>query len=880
MKPFGWFILALLFAMLAPFLVADERLDDLVTELTESEQPQARTAEQWRTDYAYVLDGLLLDMGADDLAARETPQKTFERIGFLAGRPGADIEREALCRVMIDRIGPDTSQPARLWLLRQLALLAGAESVPALLQTMADPDPLIRDWARRALQKDSAPEAAAALRTALDQATDASWRVALINALAARHDRASVPTMIALTGNDAATVAAAAISALGEIGDAQVYPTLRALWRDAPTQRTVTAAALLHLAERMAASNELPAAVRIYDELKSPDAPLHVQLAAWRGLASARGAELLPALIDLIVNDQATSQLRTLASTLIAAHCDAVAGSVLVERVASASAASQALILRTLAACTDPAVTTLAATTAETALTSTSEEVRLAALHTLRETGGAHCLLPVARIATTGSDAEHTAAAHTLARLRGPTIDQAIIDALDSADADLHAPLIRALAARYCRTAVPALCHAAQTAGTETRPVAWEALGALARPDDLPALLALLPGTDTDSIRQAAVDALVAVCQRIPDTAERAAPILAAWDGATDATQVLLVNALGRVGGPAALTRIRAARQMDDVALIDATVRALARWPEIDVLDDLLDIAQNSGSKTHRVLALQGYARLLELPSERDLQGTVDLYHGALYIAERPEEERLLLAGLAKVNDLNALRLIESHLTDESLRAEAEAAVLASARLLAPTERKAARAAVEAIVAQTTSDQTRDAAQQTLDAMRQSEGYLVAWQAAGPYTVEGLDWTRLHDQPFAPETDERADTRWHTLPITNTNEPWNFDLHALDPGDLRCAYLRCQVWSDAAQDVQLQVGSDDSLKVWLNGNLVHEYRDIRGLTPFEDHVSITLQQGWNRLLLKVVQATGGWGFTCGLRTPDGAPLEGLRCRAE
>ena len=50
---------------------------------------------------------------------------------------------------------------------------------------------------------------------------------------------------------------------------------------------------------------------------------------------------------------------------------------------------------------------------------------------------------------------------------------------------------------------------------------------------------------------------------------------------------------------------------------------------------------------------------------------------------------------------------------------------------------------------------------------------------------------------------------------------------------------------------------------------------IRGCTPWEDKVKVRLNRGVNRLLLKVTQGAGEWSACCRLRTPDGAPLDGV-----
>ncbi len=64
----------------------------------------------------------------------------------------------------------------------------------------------------------------------------------------------------------------------------------------------------------------------------------------------------------------------------------------------------------------------------------------------------------------------------------------------------------------------------------------------------------------------------------------------------------------------------------------------------------------------------------------------------------------------------------------------------------------------------------------------------------------------------------------------------------------------------------LGIGSDDSVKVWLNGKLVHSHweKTGRGAWPDNDKVNVTFRKGTNHLVLKIQNAGGPWGFVCRL----------------
>jgi hypothetical protein len=60
----------------------------------------------------------------------------------------------------------------------------------------------------------------------------------------------------------------------------------------------------------------------------------------------------------------------------------------------------------------------------------------------------------------------------------------------------------------------------------------------------------------------------------------------------------------------------------------------------------------------------------------------------------------------------------------------------------------------------------------------------------------------------------------------------------------------------------LGIGSDDSIKVWLNGELVHKNFVTRGVMSDSDCVPVTFKKGRNQLVLKIINYGGPWGFAC------------------
>jgi hypothetical protein len=83
-----------------------------------------------------------------------------------------------------------------------------------------------------------------------------------------------------------------------------------------------------------------------------------------------------------------------------------------------------------------------------------------------------------------------------------------------------------------------------------------------------------------------------------------------------------------------------------------------------------------------------------------------------------------------------------------------------------------------------------------------------------------------------------------------------------------------------ATDAILLMGSDDGIKVWLNGAIVHNNNIDRGQVVDQDMAPIKLKKGENELLLKITQGGGGWSACARIVGPDSRPIEELRVKSQ
>jgi hypothetical protein len=88
-------------------------------------------------------------------------------------------------------------------------------------------------------------------------------------------------------------------------------------------------------------------------------------------------------------------------------------------------------------------------------------------------------------------------------------------------------------------------------------------------------------------------------------------------------------------------------------------------------------------------------------------------------------------------------------------------------------------------------------------------------------------------------------------------------------------YVAVWVKSPKATDVMLGCGSDDGIKIWVNGKVVHDNGVSRGSAMDQDNPKAALKEGWTAILIKVTNGGGGWALNFRIATPEGLPVPGL-----
>jgi HEAT repeat protein len=769
---------------------------------------------------------------------------------------------ERLLQVLLD--SPAT-RDAKEFVCRQLFIIGTARSVPALESLLTDDN--LAHIARYTLGRIEGPEAAAALRRGLNR-TSGNLQIGILSTLGDPRHRDALPDVLKLLDSQDIAVREAAIGAAGKIGGLEAVQALVEFRSRAPEElRPTLVDAFLASADRFLAEGQPEAASRIFQRLYAPAFPKHVRIGALRGLVEAGGADAPEALFNAIKDSDA--EIAASAINFSRELKGARVSQRLGEAIPSLDPTAQALLVRALGDRADAGT----ASTIIASVTSEHEPVRVAAIEALGRVGQVSAIETLASIAATKGGNEQRAARASLIELSGPEIVPAMVRSLSSGDSKLRVELIRTLATRRAHAALGELFKLARDEEASLRRESIEALGALAGEPDAPALLALVISPKDARDRASLEEAVASLFRRVGDANQRAAIVLSALASAPAEAKPSLIRLLGLGATPKALAAVRAALEDSDQAIRESARRTLIEWPDAAPAEDLLKMAQTAPERSHKVLALRGYVRMAGLT-----ENPTAMYVRAMDLAERAEDKKLVLAGLGSANSLEALQLAEKYLGDESLQAEAGLAIAQLARRLQQSHPADARIALRQTVATLKDNRIRQQAQDVLNEMEQFEGYILQWMMAGPFQEKGKESRAIFDTVFAPE---RQDTEVKWRPLKDGVRAWDIHLDsALGSHDHAAAYMRTRVWSPAEQDARMELGSDDGIKVFLNGKLVHANYTHRGLAARQDQANVKLQQGWNDLLVKVVNHAGGWGFCARLRKPDGSALDELKVEAK
>ena len=811
---------------------------------------------------------------ADDTA----PRMALHALALRAGDADATSQRQMVCEVLCEQLRAERPAAVKQFFLRQLQLIGDQDAVSSV--SLLVKDEALASTAIQTLLAIDGDAARAALRSALGTSSSAT-RLAIINALGVLRDEKAADALATYVSSDDPDQMWAALNALAALGvETSAGSEMKAINPQAPFDRARLVNVLLLAARQLAANGRDDLAGEILHSAyysQSPNVGSHERCAVLSSLVEVLEADAIDTIVDALHSDD--PELRATAGVAGARLQSPDATARLAEHLDHVSAPAAVDLLHLLAARKDPA----AEAHLRNALNDEDLRVRIAAIEALAETGGTTAIGSLVSALKSAQPDERAAIQHALIAMHTPRVTTTVANTLPTVDPGTRAALLEVLAMRGGPDQLGAIRRCMRDEDDGVRIAAVRAFGAIADGQQAPVLLTRLETWSQLELREAMIDALSAVCRRgAPDSRAAGQPIIEHLNPENTGCYVIQLRALGRLGSPAALGLIGEAVRDERTEVSEAAMRALSDWPDGSAAAIALDAARGTPDAKLHVLGLRAFARMLPRRAPSELDETMRLFRQAMASARRLEEKRLLLARLADVPDTKILPALTMYLGDGALRPEAAAAVLRAAESLLPHGWAAACDALESVIGTYgVSDELRTMAQTLLARARQYEDYIVDWMVAGPFREPGQEGQALFDVAFPPETPGETNTVWKRQPVdANPDRYWYIDLDKSAGGAHAAAYLQTHVHSASAQPVLLELGSDDGVKVWLNGELIHANNVPRGCAPGSDKVPAKLRGGWNLLLLKVVNGGGAWGACARLRATDGSALHDISVDAQ
>jgi hypothetical protein len=141
------------------------------------------------------------------------------------------------------------------------------------------------------------------------------------------------------------------------------------------------------------------------------------------------------------------------------------------------------------------------------------------------------------------------------------------------------------------------------------------------------------------------------------------------------------------------------------------------------------------------------------------------------------------------------------------------------------------------------------------------------WEVSPAYKVAGKKGPELFDVAFAPEQ-KPEEVKWKTivdplksrLSVEYPLGVMNLDVANGEENDNSAAYMRSSFFAKHAGKTDIEIRGEHGVKLWVNGAMVFSQL---GNVNTSKRVQVSFKQGWNEMMMKVVQDDQPWKPTQG-----------------
>lgn len=871
----GLVILALACSAVARAEIAAD--DARIKALASDDEKARRQASASLTEVgAEAVPALVSQLGK----ANPTVDKmAFQTLFHIVQKAPLTESRDQVARHLIAGLTWETPVPVRKKIFRLLSYIGQRDAADAMYKFLSDVDS--QEMARWSIARLQTPNATQALVGAM-QLVAWEFRVGLINAMGERRDAQAIPVLRLALQSDDEAMREAALAALSRMGHPMALRLImEAVESGAGGARASAVSALLDCGETFAdagGDDKARSAFRMTCEL--PDISAIEFCRAVHGLGRVGTTDDAKTILAGLNDPQRWgAKHRHVEGACLAAlvHLPGKEVTDLLAKAIGVLEGSQKADLVHVLGRRDATMTNEGREALVEAIGDEDDNIQREAVQAVRTAGLVDAVPALVAVLGDQDEVVIAAAQRALCHMDGEEVTARLIEAMEkSSNAIVKARAVEALGYRRGSQAIEAMIEAGGSESIEVRAAAAQAIGVAQASQGLDLLLKLL--TKADSADYAAAEEAL---QRLtdPSVTEK---LMHRYDRSSVPQRQAILRTLAHRRAEGLDELLMRETKQEDPAIRAAAATGLGILGDARY-DATLEKLADEGPSVVTEAALAGYLAAARRHEADDRARAAQMYVKAYSLAERFAQTCEALDGIGRTAGPEYVELLPAILPMLIEEEVPPAAARAAGRLAIhlPNDRlDEAQMIVETVVRLIPRDPMAVEFVKKLRArggeldVPFSEGFITRWWLAGPFPIKNeMDWSQCDIEGAVPRLSEPIEVHgeqyaWQPYHLPDPRGIVVLE-DALAHGYHVGAYAYAEMTVRDAQEVALRIGSDDFIAVWLNGQRVHAHQVNRAVVVDNDVVAAKLRAGVNRILVKVTNGGGGWGFCMRVTSPEG-----------
>jgi HEAT repeat protein len=579
---------------------------------------------------------------------------------------GLEEQRSLVENTLLNAIKQQTNNEVITFLINQLNLVGGQESVQALQVYLADED--LAEPATQALLAIGTRDAALALLSGLSKANEKT-EVTLVRALGQLKCKTALPEITRLAGTENPELRKFSLEALANIGHPDSYKIMHNAAKnvDFGYEPTHAAESFLDYAGNLAENNELKLsekALKAVFKANTADKKLHNYSKALAISTKYFGCEALPLLLDAV--DNSNKAFRYSALNLAENLGGIAATRQWVEKAKQANPEVKAEIISMLGRKGDP----FAVDFVKSSLESPSAFVRQESITALVQLLGKDASPMLVAHLAKGNDLEATQTA--LLQLLDQKHLAPLAAQLDETSGATKAAFIDLIAAKSGNAYFNEILALTHSGNNEEKEAAVRALKHISTEKNLDELIQLLLSVEEGNEAEQVQLAVVAAASGVESEKTGNGKLLQALE--TTGKKERIIAILPEIGGDVALQKVADYFGNSSGSLKETSFEALASWKDYSAADALYEVAQNSTGE-YRAKAFSNFARMVRSANLPDDQKLLQ-YRKIMPFATSINDKQLVINAIGNLKTFLSIAYLENYLNESELQQSAARAIM------------------------------------------------------------------------------------------------------------------------------------------------------------------------------------------------------------